>query len=120
MAHPSAAKGDRWEVAAERSFTGLRRRNKRGQHDDWGDLEEVEEPRTWAIEAKDSKKNLGEFINQLEGEMKRSGRRRGAIFLKKRYKGPLDCYVIMPGYVFDEIRASLQAYESSERQGRVA
>lgn len=116
MPHPNKARGSRWELAIERAFTGLRRRNHNGQHDDWGDHEELGEPRTWVIEAKDSQKNLGEFIHQLESEMARSGRRRGAVLLKRRGKNPLDCYVIMPGYVFDEVRESLQALEQMELQ----
>lgn len=116
MPHPNKAKGSRWELAVERAFTGLRRRNHNGQHDDWGDLEEVLEPRTWVIEGKDSAKNLGEFIRQLESEMARSGRRRGAVFLKRRSKGPLDCYVIMPGYVFEEVRTRLQDLERAANE----
>lgn len=115
MPHPNKARGTRWELAIERAFTGLRRRNHNGQHDDWGDHEELQEPRTFVIEAKDSQKNLGEFVRQLEAEMARSGRRRGAVLLKRRNASPINCYAIMPGYVFDEVRRTLQHYEAHHR-----
>lgn len=119
MPHPNKRKGDRWERDVEKAFSGLRRRNHNGQHDDWGDLEEADEPRTWTVECKDSAKNLGEFINQLEAEMTRAGRKRGVVLLKKRHKAVRECYAIMPGYVWDEVRERLQRLERDLAQAIV-
>jgi hypothetical protein len=110
LSHPSKRKGTAWESAVAR-WCGAKRLGAINGQNDQGDIHDGD----WVVECKNEARiTLSDYIDQLNGELARSGKPLGVVFVKRRgYASPACAYALMSGFAWLRLRNYVRQLEQS-------